>query len=193
MQTRRLFIGIPLSPPLAKRLMREVSKWPESCFLKTREENLHVTLLFLGFIGDEHLPDMSARLLAAARSVEPFEIAFTGIRLTPDVDDPKIAWLVGEPSAGLRNLRRALEEEFGFALTENLGFQPHVTLARIKRAKYRALEPRPEIEVKMNLIESVDTVTLFESAEVEGKRRYVALETAGLGEAELISTNNIES
>lgn len=183
MQTRRLFVGISLSPPLAKRLMREVSTWPESCFLKTREENLHTTLLFLGFVADEHLPDLSERLLTAARSVEPFEIAFTGIRLTPDADDPKMVWLAGEPSEGLRKLRRALEEEFGFALTENLGFQPHVTLARIKRAKYRALDPRPQIEMKLNLIESVDAVTLFESAEVEGKRRYVALETAGLGEA----------
>ncbi len=43
-QYRRLFLGVPLSHPLAKRLEREISVWPEEVTLPTRRENLHLLL-----------------------------------------------------------------------------------------------------------------------------------------------------
>ena len=49
-KTRRLFVGIPLSPQLKKRLVRESERFPKEAVLLTRPENLHVTVFFLGFV-----------------------------------------------------------------------------------------------------------------------------------------------
>ncbi|TXI33769.1 MAG: RNA 2',3'-cyclic phosphodiesterase, partial [Candidatus Moraniibacteriota bacterium] len=49
-KTRRLFVGLPLSRELKKRLVREMDAFPKEASLLTREENLHVTVFFLGFV-----------------------------------------------------------------------------------------------------------------------------------------------
>lgn len=181
MLQRRLFIGIPLSSALTKRLVREMEVWPEDIFLKVEKDNLHVTLFFLGFIREENVSEVCEKVRQLAETVDSFEMSFSGIELTPSEEEAKIVWLSGEPSDALRNLKTALQQELSYIVaSEPKVYRPHITLARIKKARFQKLDPKPVIEKKIRLVEPVESVVVYESIMEDGKRKYSALETVPL-------------
>lgn len=176
-KTRRLFVGIPLSAPLRKRLKQEMLSWPKEAVLQTAEENLHVTLFFLGFVHEEAVADVCIRVGEVCRDVESFELVFNGMKLMESEEAPKMIWLTGEPSDALRTLLEAIEKEFSSFITEKKVYRPHVTLAKIKKSKWLKLVEKPQLKEKLFIIEPVDTVAVFESLSLEGKRRYEQIDT----------------
>lgn len=179
-KTRRLFVGIPLSRELKKRLVREMEAFPKVASLLTREENLHVTVFFLGFVHEEQVADVCARVGAVCTELESFELEFTGIKLMESPENPKMIWLLGEASEGLKKLREEVEKEFSSFVTEKKVYRPHVTLAKLKKQKWLALPEQPVLKEKLHLMESVDTVCVFESLSLDGKRRYEPIDTFAL-------------
>ena len=179
-KTRRLFVGIPLSAPLRKRLTQEMQDWPKEAVLRTAPENLHVTLFFLGFVREENVADVCLRVGEVCQSIESFELVFNGMRLMESDASPKMIWLSGEPSDALRLLREAVEKEFSSFVTEKKIYRPHVTLAKIKKSKWLKLDEKPQLKEKLFIIEPVDTVAVFESLSLEGKRRYEQIDTFAL-------------
>ncbi|MBI2439652.1 MAG: RNA 2',3'-cyclic phosphodiesterase [Candidatus Moranbacteria bacterium] len=178
--TRRLFIGIPLSPPFRKRLSREIHQWPKEAVLPTAEENLHVTLLFLGFVQEDQVPSICAKVGEACKNFESFELFFTGIKLLDNDEHPKMIWLTGEASEELKNLREAMEKKFSAFITEKKSYRPHVTLAKIKKQKWLSLSEKPKFKEQTSFVEPVDTVCIFESLSLDGKRRYEPIDTFAL-------------
>lgn len=179
-KTRRLFVGIPLSKELKKRLIREMDAFPQSASLLTREENLHVTVFFLGFVHEEQVADVCARVGEACAELESFELEFTGLKLMDSDENPKMIWLEGQASEGLKKLREEIEKEFSSFVTEKKIYRPHVTLAKIKKQKWLALPEKPILKEKLHLMEPVDTVCVFESLSIDGKRRYEPIDTFSL-------------
>lgn len=180
-QKRRLFIGIPLSAPLRKRLAAVASRFEGEAFLPVRPENYHVTLMFLGFVSEEHIFEITEKIEEAVSGIMPFELRFSGITAVDDPDDPKQFWLTGEPSEELKALRQNIEKAFESFVAEKKAFRPHVTLFKIKRSEWRALEEIPKVEQPLNLVEPVETVALFESAVIDGKRSYEIIDAFPLG------------
>lgn len=176
-KTRRLFVGIPLSKEFKKRLVREMEVFPKEASLLTREENLHVTVFFLGFVHEEQVADVCARVGAACAELEAFQLEFRGLQLMESPENPKMIWLAGEPSEGLKALREEIEKEFSSFVTEKKLYRPHVTLAKIKKQKWLALPTPPALKDALHLIEPVDTVCVFESLSLDGKRRYEPIDT----------------
>lgn len=178
---RRLFVGIPLSSALTARLTREMAPWPKDIFLKTERSNLHVTLFFLGFIHEGLVPEICEKVRNLCETIESFEIEFSGIRLMPSPEEAKMVWLVGEPSESLRDLKSMIERELSFVVSaESKVYRPHVTLSRMKKARFRLLDPKPAIERDVRFVEPVDTVVVYESIMEEGKRKYSPLESVPL-------------
>lgn len=175
--TRRLFIGIPLSPELKKRLRREMAPWPKEAVLQTAEDNLHVTLLFLGFVHEEDVPKMCAIVGEVCKNLPAFELSFTSLRLLDDDEHPKMILLSGEPSEELKNVREAMEKAFSAFITEKKSYRPHVTLAKIKKQKWLALTNKPKLKDNVLFVEPVDAVCVFESLVIDGKRRYEPIDT----------------
>lgn len=176
-KTRRLFVGIPLSAPLRKRLTQEMENWPKEAVLRTAPDNLHVTLFFLGFVREEDVADVCMKVGEVCADTESFELIFNGMKLMDSDEAPKMIWLAGEPSDALRALREAIEKEFSAFITEKKIYRPHVTLAKIKKSKWLKLAEKPELKEKLSLIEPIDTVAVFESLSLEGKRRYEQIDT----------------
>ena len=176
-KTRRLFVGIPLSAQLRKRLVREMETWPKSAVFQTAEENLHVTLFYLGFVQEEQVPDVCARVGEACAERHSFELVFNGIRLMDSDERPKMIWLEGDASDELKQLREDIEKAFEAFVAEKKAYRPHVTLAKIKKSEWLKLETKPELREKLSLMESADTVCVFESLSLNGKRRYEAIDT----------------
>lgn len=181
MQTKRLFVGIALSSPLEKRLLREMESFENWPIIPTRKGNLHVTVLFLGFTAEENLPDILAALDRAVEGVSAFELRFNSIGYFPDVIHPTALYLFGEENAILLKLRQQLDQELGYLVPEKKSFRPHVTLGKIRRGKFEALPEKPNFDKQVNFVEPVSSITLFESTTVDGKRVFLPIEEFSLG------------
>ena len=184
MNERRLFFGIPLSEQTRVRVARETEKWESLPLFVTRPEHLHVTVLFLGFVRDEIVSDISDVAREICAGLEPFEIMFKTTGFAPDDDRPKMVWLTGEESDGLLRLRNAFDAEFADKLTESKRFLPHVTLARLKRNLFASVDPERKASLirPFSILEPVSSVTLFESVGTGAKREYLPMEEFVLGE-----------
>lgn len=174
---RKLFFGLALSPALRRELSRLVQAWPEEALILTREENFHVTLYFLGFVAEAEIPGISEKIREIMKNQESFEITFKEITLIPDGHNPKMIYLSGEPSAELLSLQESVEKVFSPYLTAKKSYRPHATLARVRRAQWAKLPAKPALPAKVHYTEPVDSLTLFESVVIEGKRSYVAIDT----------------
>jgi 2'-5' RNA ligase len=98
-------------------------------------ENLHLTLLFLGDVADEVLPQVCDLSAGAAGFVKPFEYEVRGLLAVPPAGALRMIWAgVEDPSGHLAELQAHLAAAMaGLGLREEeRGFRPHITLARIK-------------------------------------------------------------
>jgi len=173
----RLSIGILLSPQLRKRLRQEMEKWPKEALIFTSEENLHVSLFSLGFVQEEEIGEICQKIQKACEDTEAFEINFTDIMLTENETNPKTIILQGESNDELRILLEKIEKTFSSFVAERKQYRPHVTLAKMKKTKWLALENKPVLKTAFLLNETVEEISLFESLSVDGKYRYETLNT----------------
>lgn len=178
MQTKRLFVGIPLTAPLEKRLLREMNVFKDWPIIPTRKGNLHVTVLFLGFVAEENLGEILPAIERAVRGVNTFELHFTRIGFYPDQDETNVTQvrLYGENNQTLLQLRQNLDRELGYLVPEKKSFRPHVTLGKVRRGKFEALPEKPVFDKLVNFIEPVSLITLFESTTENGKRVFLPIE-----------------
>lgn len=169
--TKRLFIGLPLSNALLRRIRRERKDWENYPLILTCEENLHVTLVFLGFRDEQELPEISQALEETLLDIPAFEMTFQKIDLMPE-SNPSMIWLTGNPSVELSKLRHQIEQSLGFQTPPGKSFLPHVTLAQLRKSHWHTLNEKPSFTKKLLLTEPVEEVVLFESVMREGKRVY---------------------
>ncbi|MGB7124257.1 MAG: RNA 2',3'-cyclic phosphodiesterase [Thermoplasmata archaeon] len=100
----------------------------------------HLTLRFLGEVGDDRLPPISDALAGAARGQPPFDVTLDGVGAFPSRNDPRVVW-VGA-TAG-REALVALAGRISDRLAaigvppDARGFFPHVTLFRVRSATDR--------------------------------------------------------
>ena len=91
-------------------------------------------------------------------------------------------WAEGEKSKELALLREDLEksltEKVRF-VPENRTFAPHITLARISAWEWKGIEPeeRPEINEKIDLLFTVESIEVMESELHRGGPVYTILES----------------
>ena len=173
--TRRLFVGIPLSPRLQKRLESAISRFKHLPIIPTRKGNFHVTLMFLGFIMEEEIPRIIEALEDVVIDIEPFELDLSEIQAEPSNEHPTAISFNGAASLELTNLRNAVAAALEYLTPASKNFRPHVTLAKIRRSKYEALEEKPDFTKTLHIIEPIDMITLFESTTENGKRAFLPL------------------
>jgi 2'-5' RNA ligase len=137
MHTIRSFIAIPLSPEVqrsAKRLMRDLRQ--EKDGIKwVPEDNLHLTLKFLGEVIDRDVPAVCRSIREVCQHFAPFALEFAGAGGFPTSDRPRVIYAgIVDGSESLIQLVTALETELaklGFK-PEPRDYRPHLTLGRVK-------------------------------------------------------------
>lgn len=133
----RLFFCLELPPPVRAELTRIAAglrprvrgaKWVE-------EENLHVTVRFLGETGEDLLPELARLGEAVAREVAPFEILLDRLGAFPSPSRARVLWAgTGGDAGPFVALASRVEEgvqDLGFPPERKLA-HPHVTLARLR-------------------------------------------------------------
>jgi 2'-5' RNA ligase len=136
----RVFIAIDLSAAARQKLIDHIdhlrSTVPKARASWSREENLHLTVKFLGDIPVTKVELLSTAASVAASRVEPFEMVVGGCGVFPPKGQPRVLWIgIEDGSGGLALLHRALEDECagaGFP-GELRPFHPHLTIARTRK------------------------------------------------------------
>jgi len=97
------------------------------------EENLHVTLKFLGNTPETLLPDIRDSLTAIVASYEPFYITIGDTGVFPNRKIPRVCWVGIKDTDTLKTLQSDIEnsmKRLGFN-TEEREFNAHLTIGRV--------------------------------------------------------------
>lgn len=196
----RIFIAINLPEDIKRKLSDYQSKWLELPCRWTKKENLHITLMFLGYLSDEELLKVCNITKGVASKNNPFSINLKKIIYGPPKKmPPRMVWVEGEKSEELGKLQTDLENSLSSSealakedlVIEARPYTPHITLGRIKTWEFRRIEPeeRPEVNEEISLSFEVNSIEIMESELKRGGPEYTILESALLGNIK----NNISS
>jgi len=145
---RRIFIAINLPENLRRKLANYQNNWPELPVRWIKPENIHITLVFIGYVSDEELLEISRTAKEVAARHSPFFVNLNKICYGPpkkmpprppkfseatviekDKNSsnkkfwrPRMIWTMGKKSQDLASLRDDLEKSL--AGSERVGFSP---------------------------------------------------------------------
>lgn len=139
MGTTRTFIALPIPPADRKIILSLIDslarrgdgvRW-------SSDDQLHLTLSFLGNVSDAELEQVCAKAQEVAARHVPFDLELTGVGAFPNTRRPSVIWIgVEEGSSEVSLLHEDLDRAFaamGFR-DEQRSFVPHITIGRVKRA-----------------------------------------------------------
>ena len=187
---RRIFIAINLPEKIKSQLVKYQKKWPELPIKWTKKDNLHITLVFIGYLKDEEIPEICQIVEEMAGKNSVFTISLNKIVYAPPKKmPPRMVWASGEKSEQLTKLQRALENSLlASPLKENIKqekrlYSPHITLGRIKRWDFKQLEieERPSINENVSFNFEVSSIEIMESQLKRTGAEYTVLESVPLG------------
>ena len=102
-----------------------------------RPEQIHVTVKFVGEVGEERVGALSEAAGRVAAQAEPFDLTVGGTGAFHTQGNPRVLWVgVEDESGGLARVQERLEDECS-ALgipRETRPFHPHLTVARLRAA-----------------------------------------------------------
>ncbi len=136
----RVFCAIDLAVSVRTRLMGQIKRLRESVphaqASWSREENIHLTLKFLGAIQISRLSNLSNAAARAVADFPPFQITLEETGVFPRHGTPRVLWIgIKDESGKLAEFHSRLEEECareGFTREER-PFRPHLTIARLRK------------------------------------------------------------
>ncbi len=182
----RLFVAVHLPSDLVSgvtRVQTQLSrsradvKWVE-------EENLHLTLKFLGELPEGRALDVREALGSVA-GVAPFQVSLRGVGAFPGHGGPKVVWVgLSEGASEFVRLAGAVDQALaarGFA-AERRPASPHLTIGRVRGASNLEALRRGMDEVGPVALGSFECreVRLYRSVLGAGGPVYTALETIPL-------------
>lgn len=160
----RAFLAIPLPGgflPVLESLQENLRRLAAlNEFRWIPGENVHLTLRFLGEIGEEQAAGAGRALEEAAGGVAPFELRFERFGVFPHLKNPNVLWVgpnqCPEPLVAFAAKLADGLEGAGFSPEKRL-FRPHLTMARrrvrrrppsglegeLEAAERRWLQPAP--------------------------------------------------
>ena len=132
----RLFTAIELPEPVRAAVAGAAAPMlrPLPGVRAVAPENLHVTLCFLGEVGEDRLPAIRAAIAEATAAVPAARVQVAGFGAFPNVRSPRTVWAgVTDPSGVIAAAELAVSARIGplgFP-RERRPFTAHVTVARI--------------------------------------------------------------
>ena len=130
---RRIFISINIPEKTKKKLILATEKWQDLPVKWIKEANLHITLVFLGFVLEEAILEICEKTRKVCEEANVFDIEFDQIELFPLVEEPRSVALTGKPSEELKNLVNNIEKELEISNAPKKSFRAHITLGRIRK------------------------------------------------------------
>ncbi len=189
MNKRRIFIAINLPMSIKNKLVHYREKWMDLPVRWTIKPNLHITLIFIGYVGENEIYEICKTANKVAKQQEPFIIDLQRIMLGPPKKPPRMFWVEGEKSRELAKLKNELENSLltsngGYDKKEIRPYRPHITLGRIKQNKWKKLDSPPSIDQEFKYDFLVENIKVMQSNLKRTGAEYSVLETISLGKYE---------
>jgi len=159
----RLFIALPLSSGLRKKIAFLEKRIEEKTKLKfpwIKLENLHLTIVFLGYLNYEDYLKLE-EILKNIKWEKRLELKIKKIDYGPP-GNKRMIWLYLEKNKNLEDLKNLIEEKLNQEKIpyqhQDREFLPHINLARLKKSKNL-----PEIKEELNWQVIFNELILFQS------------------------------
>lgn len=175
----RLFVGcgpLDLWADNHKRTLVKIKselKKREIETLWSPNDNLHITLSFIGDSDSDQLSEIIEKLKDAAANISPFQIKTKGLGAFPELESARILFADVAKSRDLLAAQTKIENALG--LSETNEYHPHITLARLRNLKSlrKVIEPW-----KNQLSDSleVNSFRLFKSVPQGAYRQYIPIQ-----------------
>jgi 2'-5' RNA ligase len=179
----RVFIAIELPSVVRKSLSDHIhglrKALPDLRASWGRQENLHLTLKFLGDTPVAKIEALSQAAYNAAVRFSRFDLVVGRCGAFPSTGQPRVLWIgIDDRSGELADLYRSLEDECanaGFAREER-PFHPHLTIARLRKPQgsRRLAELHGEMGFTNQRV-SVSEMVLFRSELLSEGSRHTAI------------------
>lgn len=140
--TVRAFVAVNLEPGLKEALahVQQRLKATRADVGWVRPENIHLTLKFLGQVGENHLGPVGEALGAAARGFGSFRLVLGGLGAFPQPRAARVIWVgISQGAEAVAKLQARVEtglEPLGFP-REQRPFSAHLTLGRVRGPGHR--------------------------------------------------------
>jgi 2'-5' RNA ligase len=177
----RIFIALDIPAEVRGRLaeyMERVRTYvPDARW--ARVEGLHVTLKFVGEVG-EGLVEKMKGALAGVKSV-PFQVKFEGVGFFPNAKSPRVFWAGVDGGEALPRLASAVDaalEKLGIAREEK-AYHPHLTLARASKHPLRELASLANTPTQFGTMTAREFF-MYQSKPQRGGSKYTKLEKFSL-------------
>lgn len=143
MSSVRCFVGIGPEPEVRgwlhdvrMRIVADAPGWADEKWVK--DENLHVTVRFLGDVGPGELDELCAALERRFALVEPYELSVRGVEARPGPRRARMLWVAvsdfGDGFASTVDSVDSACEGFDIEL-DGKPQRPHITLCRARRQR----------------------------------------------------------
>jgi 2'-5' RNA ligase len=165
MEYVRTFIAIHLSEALRGKVseLQEILKKSGARVKWVENENLHITLKFLGGVERQKLQSIFDACCKVGESFYPFVLGLGSLGAFPSLKNPRVIWIgIEKGREEIQKLAKELNsnlEQLGFKSGEE--FKPHLTIGRVKGT-----------ECREKLIEKI-TNTIISVGELKVDRIYV--------------------
>jgi 2'-5' RNA ligase len=134
----RTFIGVDIGKTIRGRAVALQEKLAQTTteVKWVEQENLHVTLLFLGEVDDRGIANVCRAVGEETQKHPAFPMTIEGVGCFPNPRRPRVLWIgVGQGTQELCALHDALEGpllDLGCYRREERAYTPHITLGRVK-------------------------------------------------------------
>lgn len=166
----RCFVGIPLPTQARQRIKKLITRL-DKAGLKYRwstEEQLHITLCFLGMVEDRQLSNACDAVRQSVTGIDSFTVHCQDINAFTSLSRPRVLWVgINEGFTQLQQLHdQALTEIKKVGLNvDGRRFQAHITIGRSGKKHF---EPGVELEIdQFNPVDlgefTVDELVLYSS------------------------------
>ena len=127
----RAFISLPVAPDVIKRIIRwqdQLAREAGEAVRWTPEEQIHLTLQFLGNISLAELEQIQGRM---AGVMKPLRLSAHGLGGFPSLRNPRVIWVgLGGDIDELKQVQAAVENATG--RKGERAFHPHLTIGRVR-------------------------------------------------------------
>ncbi|MDH5682943.1 MAG: RNA 2',3'-cyclic phosphodiesterase [candidate division WOR-3 bacterium] len=133
----RSFIAIEIPKGVRDGISKIIADFKKSDYPVrwVANENLHLTLVFLGEVAEKFLDEVKEQLASVAKLVKPFEANLNGLGAFPSQRSPRVIWIgMDKGKNEVSDLQVKIEQALGTIgfKPEDRKFHPHLTIGRVK-------------------------------------------------------------
>lgn len=182
---KRLFIAINLENNIKEKLTSHQKKFKDIPARWIKPENIHITLVFLGYIKENKIKKINFLIETIASSYKNFKITLEKITYGPPFKPARMIWVTIQKNKILKKIQNDLEnillKNKILLKKENRNFSPHITLCRFNIFDFKKIKNPPIVKQKLNWEIVVDSIDLMESKLFRTGAKYFLIKKFKLG------------